>query len=264
MVDEARAGDDASEAAAEYRIEELATTTGTTVRTLQAYRSKGLLPPPRRVGRVALYSGEHVDRLRLIGDLLSRGYSLSAIGEVFASLGRGERVHDLLGSDAAVDATPGRGTVVTPRQVEAAIGEGPDALAVAVAVGMLVPADEDYEGNPADQPYRLEMPAVLQAGAALVAAGIPPDELLAEAVRLRDDARAIAERFVRLGVEHAIREGALAVPTSADSVTELVGRVSPLATEAVAEFVRSALKQQIHDEVERQLEYLLGGSAPEA
>lgn len=69
---------------------------------------------------------------------------------------------------------------------------------------------------------------------------------------------------MRLGVEHAIHEGALAVPTSADSVTELVGRVSPLATEAVAEFVRSALKQQIHDEVERQLEYLLGGSAPEA
>ena len=53
----------------EYRIEELATVTGTTVRTLQSYRNKGLLPPPRRQGRIALYSDDHVARLIDLGVL---------------------------------------------------------------------------------------------------------------------------------------------------------------------------------------------------
>ncbi|MFB9386717.1 MerR family transcriptional regulator [Pseudonocardia petroleophila] len=36
----------------EYRIDELAHTAGTTVRNIRAYQDRGLLPPPRRVGRV--------------------------------------------------------------------------------------------------------------------------------------------------------------------------------------------------------------------
>src|SRR4051794_23494535 len=76
----------------EYRIEELANVTGTTVRTLQSYRNRGLLPPPRREGRIALYSDVHVERLELIASLILRGYSLNAVAELLDGLGRGDRI----------------------------------------------------------------------------------------------------------------------------------------------------------------------------
>src|SRR5438309_572599 len=42
--------------ASEYRIDELAREAGTTVRNVRAYQDRGLLPPPRRSGRVGLYT----------------------------------------------------------------------------------------------------------------------------------------------------------------------------------------------------------------
>jgi DNA-binding transcriptional MerR regulator len=72
-----------------YRIDELAQLAGTTVRNARAYQDRGLLPPPARVGRVGWYSEAHLARLRLIGHMLGRGYSLANIGELIESWVRG-------------------------------------------------------------------------------------------------------------------------------------------------------------------------------
>ena len=61
---------------AEYRIDELARVAGATVRNIRVYQDRGLLPPPRRDGRVGLYTDAHLARLRLIGQLLKRGYTM--------------------------------------------------------------------------------------------------------------------------------------------------------------------------------------------
>ncbi|MFP5352486.1 MAG: MerR family transcriptional regulator [Actinomycetota bacterium] len=61
------------------RIDELSVTTGTRVDTIRYYQSKGLLPPPRREGRVALYTDEHVERLGRIRDLKDKGFTLASI-----------------------------------------------------------------------------------------------------------------------------------------------------------------------------------------
>ena len=66
----------------EYRIAELARQAGITVRTLRYYRERRLLPPPRREGRIGWYSQAHLDRLRVIGQLLDRGHTLGGIGEL--------------------------------------------------------------------------------------------------------------------------------------------------------------------------------------
>ena len=48
----------------EYSVDELAQAGETTVRNVRAYQDKGLLPPPERRGRVGVYRGEHLARLR--------------------------------------------------------------------------------------------------------------------------------------------------------------------------------------------------------
>jgi DNA-binding transcriptional MerR regulator len=65
-----------------YRVEELARAAGISVELLRSYQSKGLLPAPRHEGRVARYGPQHLERLRQIIDLKSRGYSLKAIAGV--------------------------------------------------------------------------------------------------------------------------------------------------------------------------------------
>lgn len=60
-------------------IDQLAAQVGMTVRNVRAYSSRGLIPPPRLVGRTGYYSAEHAKRLKLVRELLDRGYTLNAV-----------------------------------------------------------------------------------------------------------------------------------------------------------------------------------------
>jgi DNA-binding transcriptional MerR regulator len=70
----------------EFTIDELAARTGMTVRTLRFYATQGLLPPPRRTGRIALYGAQHRMRVDLIRTLQEHGYTLAAIEKVLARI----------------------------------------------------------------------------------------------------------------------------------------------------------------------------------
>ncbi|NYH79488.1 DNA-binding transcriptional MerR regulator [Actinopolyspora biskrensis] len=63
----------------ELTIDELASRSGVTVRTVRFYASRGLLPPPRLRGRVGLYGADHLARLDLIRELQNLGFTLTAI-----------------------------------------------------------------------------------------------------------------------------------------------------------------------------------------
>jgi DNA-binding transcriptional MerR regulator len=67
-------------------IDELAVTTGMTVRTTRYYASLGLLPPPVRRGRMAYYGPAHLARLELIRALQDHGFTLSAIERYLAGV----------------------------------------------------------------------------------------------------------------------------------------------------------------------------------
>src|SRR5689334_12317394 len=60
----------------EYTVDELARAAETTVRNVRAYQDRGLLAPPERRGRSGIYTDSHLSRLRIIGQLLERGYTL--------------------------------------------------------------------------------------------------------------------------------------------------------------------------------------------
>jgi len=63
----------------QYRVPELAAAAGTSVDTVRFYQAQRLLPPPRRVGRHAVYDGRHLARLRRVRQLQREGYPLAVI-----------------------------------------------------------------------------------------------------------------------------------------------------------------------------------------
>lgn len=81
----------------EYRIDDLAREAGTTTRNIRGYQDRGLIPRPIRRGRIAVYSDQHLERLKVINDLLRKGFTMSHIGEFFARVQRGDDLATALG-----------------------------------------------------------------------------------------------------------------------------------------------------------------------
>ena len=86
----------------EYRIDDLARLAGTTTRNIRVYRDRGLLPPPLRVGRIALFNDTHLTRLRLITSMLDRGYTIAHVREMLSAWEEGKNLGDVLGLETAI------------------------------------------------------------------------------------------------------------------------------------------------------------------
>lgn len=63
----------------EYDVSDLAAAAGLSVDTVRFYQTGGLLAAPARSGRKAVYTDEHLERLRLIRSMAAKGLSLKAI-----------------------------------------------------------------------------------------------------------------------------------------------------------------------------------------
>jgi len=87
---------------AEYRLDELARISGVSARNIRAYRERGLLDPPRRVGRSAYYDDYHLSQLKTINQLLRKGFNSAHIAEFFESMRQGADLADILGIQRAV------------------------------------------------------------------------------------------------------------------------------------------------------------------
>jgi DNA-binding transcriptional MerR regulator len=89
-------------ASGEYRIEELARMAGTTTRNIRVYRDRGLLHPPLRVGRIALFNDSHLTRLKLITSLLDRGYNISHVHEMLSAWEEAKNLGDMHRLESAI------------------------------------------------------------------------------------------------------------------------------------------------------------------
>lgn len=67
-------------------IDELSAVTGLSVRTTRYYASLGLIPPPGRRGRIAVYGAAHRARLELLTALQEHGFTLQAIERFLARI----------------------------------------------------------------------------------------------------------------------------------------------------------------------------------
>ena len=177
-----------------YRVEELASAADMRVDTIRFYQSRGLLPKPRREGRVAVYGPAHLDRLRRIRSLGDQGFSLAQIGRVLQGREAPENPEPLL--EALVEKEVGERTY---SQTELASEAGvPEALVqAAVAAGLAQPIEIDGE-------IRFTGADLEMARAALVilGAGFPLDSLLAVAVRHAEHVRGLADEAIDLFDDH--------------------------------------------------------------
>jgi DNA-binding transcriptional MerR regulator len=83
--------------ARQLTIEELARRAGVSTRNVRAYRTAGLLPPPRLEGRTGRYGDEHLRRLEVVARLQRRGWSLAAIKDALGAWAAGRTLDDVLG-----------------------------------------------------------------------------------------------------------------------------------------------------------------------
>lgn len=236
-------------------IDELARRSGVTSRNIRAYQERGLLPPPAVRGRVGWYGEAHLARLRHIAQLAERGFSLAAIRELFRAWERGHGLAEVLGFEEAL-AEP---WVEEPEQVlsraelAAFFGDDEPALRRSVEIGVL----EEL----GDERYRVPSPRVLRVGAALVAAGIPLDAVLDEGAALRDAMDRVADRFVRLFLQHVwdpyVARGM--PPEELSGVTEALRRLRPLAALGVEPLLAAAMERR----VESATAETLGALAPD-
>src|SRR6478735_4790641 len=81
----------------EYRIDDLARAAGTTTRNVRGYQDRGLLPRPTRRGRIAIYTDSHLARLKVINNLLLRGFTIRHIGDFLHGISHGADLADVLG-----------------------------------------------------------------------------------------------------------------------------------------------------------------------
>jgi len=78
-------------------VDRLAQRAGTTTRNVRAFQTLGLLHRPTLRGRTGLYDQEHLGRLEAILRLQRSGFSLAALGALFAAWERGLTLDQVLG-----------------------------------------------------------------------------------------------------------------------------------------------------------------------
>lgn len=78
--------DSSSDTSEQLTLEELCTATGLSARNIRFYTTRGLVPPPAKHGRAAVYGPEHLARFELLKDLRSHGLTLAAIERYIADI----------------------------------------------------------------------------------------------------------------------------------------------------------------------------------
>ncbi|MBW2272580.1 MAG: MerR family transcriptional regulator [Deltaproteobacteria bacterium] len=242
----------------EYRVEALARAGGVTVDTVRFYQGRGLIPPPRRQGRVALYGEAHLDRLRQVRALLQQGFSLAQIRRVVGAAEDGDSgagAAPLQAADAGADAallaalareSVGERSLSLP-ELAAESGVPEAILGAARSAGLLEPVvvagDERYSA--AD----LEM---ARAGLAILEAGLPLDELLNLAVTHARSAAETSEAAIDLFDDYVrkdVRKGmgkAGARGDDAQGISEAFRLLLPQVTRLVAlHFQRTLVNRAI-------------------
>ncbi|MBX9921948.1 MAG: MerR family transcriptional regulator [Mycolicibacterium frederiksbergense] len=237
-------------ASGEYRIDELAQLAGTTTRNIRVYRDRGLLHPPLRVGRIALFNDTHLTRLRLITSLLDRSYNIAHVHEMLSAWEQGKGVGELLGLESAI-----AGSWST---------EKPERMSVAEAK-RLVDDDPGFDRMLGLGVIKLEdgeavvvRPKLIEAFNEIRQYGVATDKLIGLHEQIAPLVDQISGLLVQAGIEealHRINPGAALPPDT--EIAELLTMLVRFRTQAVSA-VSSTLAFSIESTIESAVGQILG------
>ncbi len=232
---------------AEYTVDELARAGDATVRNVRAYQDRGLLPPPEKRGRTGIYTGDHLARLRLINQLLDRGYTLGNIAELIAAWEKGQNLRDLLGLESAItspwsEELPGTFTmaeIIGMFAKHEKVTAIPELIRRVTELGIL-----QADGLR----FRAPRPRLVHAAAQLVAMGIPLSALLDILRMLRGNVERVASELVQLALRYVLTQHLKdGLPKAADvsKIAELIWKLRPIADVAVDAEVARAMEMAV-------------------
>jgi DNA-binding transcriptional MerR regulator len=232
----------------ELTIDELSRAVGMTVRNVRAYASRGLMPPPRLVGRTGYYGQEHVARLTLVRELLAEGYTLAAVERIVGSgLPAGANALAVL-SSLRTPFRPEESELVDRSALTARAGGRDDAaLERLESLGIV----ERLEG---DQ-VRVLQPALFAAGVQVIRLGLPASDVLDTYQGLRGQVREVADVFVglfmgsvwRRYVDEGMPEERL------PEVQSVVERLHPAAVQTLLAVFRGAMAEAVDEAIGAEL-----------
>jgi DNA-binding transcriptional MerR regulator len=239
----------------EFTVDELAARVGVTVRNLRAYSARGLLPPPRLVGRTGYYGREHVARLLLVREMLAEGYSLAMIERTLASAPPTASSATLALHRALLAPwLPPEPELTTGAELAARAGIAEDSAVVdmLVELGLI---ERLGEGR-----LRVHDPALLTAGLQVVGLGVPPAELIAAQARVNEHVREIARTYVQMFVDTGWRAfvEAGAPLEQLETIRSTVARLQPAAAQALLAAFRTEMAAAVQAAVDSELSRLEG------
>ena len=203
------------------RVEQLAGDSQLSVDTIRYYQKIGILHPPMREGRVAVYDDSHASRLHEIRQLSDEGFSLAQIQRLSDS-----SPHPLLSSLNGTSESLSFNELVAKSELDEKV------VRLAVDAGLIRPL------TATDDRFGADTLSMLKAGVGLLNVGVPFDELVQLAVRHAQHVESVAKDAVALFAQH-LNE------TSDSSQAETVASVVPVVTELVAQHFRQTLVEQV-------------------
>jgi DNA-binding transcriptional MerR regulator len=227
-------------AEANLTVEQLAYETGMSVRNIRNHQSRGLLPPPEVRARVGYYGPEHVARLRLIQEMQSEGFKLSAISRLIGEHGAdADRFVGLRQAVTAPFATEAPEVYARDELVEKFGADDDRLIDKAKKLGLLV--------DLGDERYEAPSPALIRAAEEVLAMGIELPAALAAIEKLNRNAQSSARTFVDLFVENVWKpfDDAGRPEEGWDEIIAAIGRLRPLAFDALNATFRLTLTTEI-------------------
>jgi DNA-binding transcriptional MerR regulator len=219
-----------------YRVEEIAARAGVRVDTIRFYQFRGLLPRPRREGRIALYDDEHLARLRRIRELVDQEFTLAQIKRL---LERESEAEDRPLLEALVEEHVGERTF-SRAELAAEVGIPEELIGAAEASGLVQPLQ--IEGEERFSAADREM---ARAALRILNAGFPLNELLALAVQHARSVQEVSDRAIDLFDDH-LRKPATERGEPGD-VTAAFRDLLPQLTRLVAlHFQRTLVSRALH------------------
>jgi DNA-binding transcriptional MerR regulator len=239
-----------AEVRAEMTIEQLAHETGMSVRNIRNHQSRGLLPPPEVRARIGYYGPRHVARLRLIQELQSEGFKLSAVEKLIGE--HGANADRLVGLRKAITEpfsveTP---EVLTREELLERFGvEDRKLLDRAQRLGLLIALG--------DERYEAPSPALLRAAEDVLARGISLPAALATIEKLSRTSQSAARTFVKLFLDELWKpfNEAGRPEERWPEITNAIEDLRPLALDALNAVFRLALTAEVEKAFGEVLEH---------